>query len=78
MEREGKEGGAGKEGNGKRRKDPRESKRKEAKVKKRGFVDGSHKWGWEGSDECRRVVIEESGVSKSSRGGLYSIIINFT
>ena len=37
---------------GRGEKDQRESKRKEAKVKKRGFVDGSHKWGWEGSGDC--------------------------
>jgi len=32
-------------------------------------VDGSHEWGREVSDDCRRVVIEESCVSKSSRHG---------
>ena len=35
--------------------------------KVRGFVDGSHEWGREGSGDCGRVVVEESGVSKSSR-----------
>ena len=32
-------------------------------------MDGSHEWGREVSDDCRRVVIEESCVSKSSRHG---------
>jgi len=26
-----------------------------------GFVDGSHEWGWEGSGDCGRVVIENRG-----------------
>ena len=35
-----------------------------------GFVDGSHDWGREGSGDCGiRVVIEESGVSKSNHRG---------
>jgi len=32
---------------------------KKAKVKKGGFVDGSHEWGREGSGDCGRVVIED-------------------
>ena len=29
--------------------------------------DGSHEWGWEGSGECGRVVIDESVVSECWR-----------
>ena len=39
----------------------------EAKVKQGGFADTSNKWGREGSADCGRVVIEETGVSKSRR-----------
>ena len=34
------------------------------------MVDGSHERGWEGSGDCG---IEESGLSKSSRGGLCNV-----
>jgi len=43
-----------------------ERKCKKAKLKYEGFVDGSLKWGQEGNGNCGRVVIMESGVSKSS------------
>jgi len=41
----------------------KKSVRSQGKVRR----DGSHKWAREGSGYCGRVVIEESGVSKSRR-----------
>ena len=40
----------------------------------RGYADGSHEWRREGSCDCGRVAIEESGVSKSSRHGAYYLV----
>jgi len=74
----GEEGGVGKEG--KRRGEKRG--RKEVQGSQGGFVDGSHEWGREGSGDCPRAAIEESGVSKSSRhctnrrGGLCYVYMN--
>jgi len=48
-------------------KDGEEWKCNEANVKQGGFADTSNKWGREGSADCGRVVIEETGVSKSRR-----------
>jgi len=66
VEREG-------EGRWKRGRREREGKRwgeRKCKQGKGRFVDGSHEWGREGSGDCGiKVVIEESGVSKSSRQG---------
>jgi len=66
VEREGDGRWGGKGGKGRRE---RWGKRK-CKQGKGRIVDGSHEWGREGSGDCGiRVVIEESGVSKSSRQG---------
>jgi len=62
-------GGEGRCGRGRRGKGREKRERKEARVNEGGFVDGSHECGREGSGDCRRAAIEESGVSKSSRHG---------
>ena len=56
----------GSENDGKGRKKEEGRKCKEAKVKQR---DCSHEWGREGSGDCGIIVIEENGISKSSRYG---------
>jgi len=63
--REGRKIGARKEGKGGG--GGSEVQRSQGKVR-RVCTHGSHEWGREGSGDCRRVAIEEIGVSKR-RGG---------
>jgi len=60
------EGRWGREG-GKRRARKRGREKGSGGSQGKATRDGSHEWGWEGSDDCGiRVTIEESSVSKSS------------
>jgi len=65
--REGEEavGGEGGKGEGEKKKGEKGSVRKPRQIR-RVYIDGSHEWGRDGSGDCGRVAIEESGASKSA------------
>jgi len=62
----------GRRGRGRRNKEGEKKRGREEVRGSQGKVrrDGSHEWEQEGSGDCGiRIVIEESGISKSSRHG---------